>query len=81
MRISAVIPLYNGARYIEDTVISVVRQQRKADELIVVDDGSTDEGPAIVNRLSNTYPLNYFKSRTADKALPGTGAFVTQQES
>ena len=40
--ISAVIPAYNAEKYIARTLESVLSQTRPADEIIVVDDGSTD---------------------------------------
>jgi len=40
--ISAVIPIYNGAEYIAETIESVLAQTRPADEVFLVDDGSTD---------------------------------------
>ena len=49
--ISVVIPLYNKEQAIECTVKSVLRQSRPADELIIVDDGSTDASVAKVERL------------------------------
>ena len=49
--IAAIIPLHNGARYIADAIRSVLAQTVAADEIVVVDDGSEDEGPAIVARL------------------------------
>ncbi len=41
-RISCVIPVHNGVRYIVEAVESLIAQTRKPDEIIVVDDGSTD---------------------------------------
>lgn len=49
--IAAIIPLYNGGKYIEIAVNSVVEQTRRADEIIVVDDGSTDDGPERVRAM------------------------------
>jgi glycosyltransferase involved in cell wall biosynthesis len=51
MTVSAVIPLYNKARYIRRALESVFRQTHPVDEIIVVDDGSTDDGPEIVRAI------------------------------
>lgn len=51
-KVSIVIPLYNGARYIAETIRSVLEQSFKDFELLVVDDGSTDDGPDIVRSFS-----------------------------
>jgi glycosyltransferase involved in cell wall biosynthesis len=55
--IAAIIPLYNGGRWIAETLSSVLRQTRPADEIIVVDDGSNDGGPAIVREIAALHPV------------------------
>ena len=49
--ISAVIPCYNGASFLEEAVRSATTQTRRVDEVIVVDDGSTDDSASIAERL------------------------------
>jgi glycosyltransferase involved in cell wall biosynthesis len=56
-RIAAIIPLYNGGEFIEAALESVLAQTRMPDEVIVVDDGSTDDGPARVEAIAQRYPL------------------------
>jgi len=48
-RVSVVIPLYNGAETIERALDSVVAQTFQDIEILVVDDGSLDEGATIVH--------------------------------
>ena len=59
LAIAAVIPLYNGADFIEEAIRSVVRQTVQVDEIIVVDDGSTDNGPAIVDDLARFNKITF----------------------
>lgn len=47
MKLSVVIPAYNRAHLIGETLRSLLVQTRPADEIIVVDDGSTDETAAV----------------------------------
>lgn len=42
MKISVVIPVYNGEKYIENTVYSVLKQPYRNIEIIIIDDGSID---------------------------------------
>lgn len=52
VQISVVIPLYNKANHILDTLDSIFRQTKAAHEIIVVDDGSTDGSAEKVESLS-----------------------------
>ncbi len=48
--ISTIIPTYNRAALLPRAVDSVLAQMEPADELIIVDDGSTDDTPAVAAR-------------------------------
>jgi glycosyltransferase involved in cell wall biosynthesis len=45
--ISVLIPVYNGARYLDECIESVLSQTLPADEIVVIDDGSEYETPNV----------------------------------
>jgi len=51
LRVSLIIPLHQGERFIAEAVASALEQEERAAEIIVVDDGSTDRGPGIARRI------------------------------
>lgn len=53
MEISIVIPVYNGEKYIEETLNSVLNQKRPADEIIICDNNSTDNTLKICEKYSD----------------------------
>ena len=54
MGISVVIPTYNSATFLRETLGSVLAQTRLPEEIIVVDDASADGTPEIVRELAAT---------------------------
>lgn len=51
-KISIIMPCYNQAQYIDEAILSVIQQTYKDWELIIVDDGSTDDSYSIMLRHS-----------------------------
>lgn len=64
MRISVVIINYNYAAYIEQAIRSAADQTQSADEIIVVDDGSTDESLEIAHSLKDEIPALRISSQS-----------------
>ncbi|REH90452.1 glycosyltransferase family 2 protein, partial [Staphylococcus felis] len=56
--LTIIIPMYNAADYIESCVASIIHQTSQDFEVIVVNDGSTDES----ERLLMTSLEHYHKS-------------------
>ena len=53
-KISVIIPVYNLEAYVERAVRSVLQQTHTNIEVVVVDDGSTDESWNVIQRISNS---------------------------
>ena len=54
--VSTVIPVYNRARLLLDSVNSVISQTYRPVEIILVDDGSTDDTPNVLADLARRWP-------------------------
>ena len=55
--ISVVIPTYNAARFLRETLESVCAQRRLPEEIVVVDDASTDATADTVRQFARGAPL------------------------
>ncbi|MDP4536365.1 glycosyltransferase family A protein [Alkalimonas collagenimarina] len=53
--VSVIVPVYNGATYINKTVDSLLQQTYTDFEVILINDGSTDCSAQIINDLASTY--------------------------
>ncbi len=64
--VSIIIPVYNGASYVEEAIESALGQTYKNIELIVINDGSVDNSEEIVKSYGNK--LRYFKKENGGVA-------------
>lgn len=60
MEISVALCTYNGEKFIEEQLNSILEQTLKVNQIIICDDGSTDRTIEILNNYSESYP-NLFK--------------------
>jgi glycosyltransferase involved in cell wall biosynthesis len=65
MLCSVVIPVHDGARFLDATLASVRAQDYRPIEVIVVDDGSTDETPAVLTRWPDAIVVRQERGGTA----------------
>lgn len=56
MKFSVIIPVYNSASFLNKCIDSLIKQSYKDYELILVDDGSTDESYNICMQFARQYP-------------------------
>lgn len=53
--ISVIVPSYNHSRYVRETINSIYRQTYKNFEVIVIDDGSSDNSPELLTELQKKF--------------------------
>ncbi len=64
--VAVIIPTYNRSRYLREAIESVLAQTRPADEIIVVDDGSTDDTPQLCASYSR---VRYIRQENQGQAV------------
>lgn len=58
-RVSIIIPAYNGDCYLEEAITSILTQTYTDWEIIIIDDGSTDDTPNIIQKYNDR--TKYFR--------------------
>jgi glycosyltransferase involved in cell wall biosynthesis len=61
-KVSVIIPTYNLSSMVEDTINSVLKQTERDLEVIVVDDGSTDDTCAVIQGIKNGRVKYFYKN-------------------
>lgn len=77
--ISCIVPVFNGERYLEKTLDSILGQTYQPIEIIVVNDGSTDKTKTIVDKYSNKVSY-YWQLNAGTAAARNRGLDVAKGE-
>ena len=60
-KVSIIIPVYNGSNYLKDAIDSALAQTYKNLEILVINDGSNDDGKTREIALSYKDKIRYFE--------------------
>ncbi len=68
-KFSVILAAYNTEELLEECILSVLHQTRPVDEFIIIDDGSTDRSPELIDKYAAEYPnIIVFHQRNAGQA-------------
>ena len=67
--VSICVPLYNGSKFIKAAIDSCINQSYTNVEIIVVDDGSTDDSIRMMEDMTMNYPQIKFFNNKANLGL------------
>ena len=76
--LSVIIPTYNGSKYLAAALDSVVMQQDKSIECIVIDDGSTDDTLAIAQSYAARLNIKLITKARAGNWVANTNHALTE---
>ena len=86
--VSIILPAFNAEKFIRKSVLSLVHQSYSNLEILILDDGSTDQTLSILKDLANRYPAIKLYSRPNGGLVSGlnylismsSGAFIARMD-
>ena len=79
-KVSVVVPNYNYGHYLENAIDSVLSQSYEELELIIVDDGSTDDTRSLIHKFSDPRIFWYFQGHKGISAARNFGIHQARGE-
>jgi glycosyltransferase involved in cell wall biosynthesis len=71
-KISVVVPCHNYGRYLPEALISLITQSRSPDQIVIVDDGSTDNSSSVIDAFARRYPDTLVLARHPNRGTVST---------
>jgi glycosyltransferase involved in cell wall biosynthesis len=84
--VSVILPVYNAAQFVEESIKSILNQTYTNFELIIINDGSTDESEKIISRINDKriryyYQPNIGLAKTLNRGIEvSNGEFIARQD-
>ena len=76
MKLSVVMSSYNGEQYIEEQLESIQQQEQRPNEVLIRDDGSTDQTVAIVRQFIKKHHLENWQIKVNQKNIGWRANFM-----
>src|SRR5699024_11228741 len=80
--ISIFIPVFNTGKYLSECLDSLLNQGLENYEIIIIDDGSTDNSAEIIEKYSNSYSniINIYQKNNGQGSARNKGLKIAQGE-
>ena len=78
-KVSVIVPVYNGALFVSQAIESILAQSHQPMEIIVIDDGSTDNTEDIVKRFGGLVRYQY-QANSGTSVARNHGVRLSHQE-
>ena len=62
VKVSVIVPIYNASKYLSRCIDSILNQTLEDIEIILINDGSTDESHEIIDKYNDTR-IKYYKRK------------------
>ena len=69
MKFSVIIPTYNRANFIGQTILDIINQSYDNWELIIIDDGSTDNTKEVVSKFTHNKNIQYYFQENSERSI------------
>ena len=61
-KISVIIPVFNGEKYLNRALFSILNQSYKVDEVLIINDGSEDNSKKIILNWKKKLPIAFYEN-------------------